>query len=56
MAWATGQAVAAYGFAFIYARTGQYGLLFGLAGVAVLLALGIDWASESRGPRVRRVV
>jgi predicted MFS family arabinose efflux permease len=45
MAWATGQAAAAYGFAFIYARTGHYGLLFGLAAAAIVLAFAIDCTS-----------
>jgi predicted MFS family arabinose efflux permease len=48
IAWALGQAVAAYGFAYIYAQTGRYGLLFGLAGGAVLLALVIDAAAGTR--------
>jgi predicted MFS family arabinose efflux permease len=51
LAWAAGQAVAAYGFAFIYARTGQYGLLFGPAAAAIMLALAVDAAAALRAPR-----
>jgi predicted MFS family arabinose efflux permease len=51
MAWAIGQAVAAYGFAFIYARTGHYGLLFGLAAAAIVLALAIDCGGALRAGR-----
>ena len=50
IAWALGQAAAAYGFAFIYARTGHYGLLFGIAAGAILLALAVDCVG--RGTRV----
>ena len=51
IAWALGQAAAAYGFAFIYARTGHYGLLFGLAAGAILLALVVDCVAGTRGTR-----
>jgi predicted MFS family arabinose efflux permease len=50
MAWAVGQAVAAYGFAFIYARTGHYRLLFGLAAASIVLALAVDAAAAWRAP------
>ena len=45
IAWAAGQAVAAYGFAFVYARTGQYGVLFGVAAAAIGVALLLDIAA-----------
>ena len=45
VAFACGQAVAAYGFSYLYARTGGYGLLFALAAAAFLLALGLDLAA-----------
>jgi predicted MFS family arabinose efflux permease len=43
-AFACGQAIAAYGFSFLYAATGGYGWLFGLAAAAFLLALLLDLA------------
>jgi predicted MFS family arabinose efflux permease len=49
IAWALGQAAAAYGFAFIYARTGHYGLLFGIAAAAIVLALAVDGLANLRG-------
>ena len=45
VAFACGQAVAAYLFSYLYARTGDYGLLFALAAAAFLLALGLDLAA-----------
>jgi predicted MFS family arabinose efflux permease len=48
IAWALGQAVAAYGFAFIYARTGHYGLMFTLAAAAIGVAFLIEAASAMR--------
>jgi predicted MFS family arabinose efflux permease len=56
IAWATGQAAAAYGFAFIYARTGHYGLLFGLAALAVVLAFFVDCAAAWLAPKPVRLV
>jgi predicted MFS family arabinose efflux permease len=41
-AFALGQAVGAYGLSFLFARTGDYGLLFVLGSGAVFLALLID--------------
>jgi predicted MFS family arabinose efflux permease len=43
-AFALGQAGAAYGFSFVFARTGGYALLFALAAAALVLALAIDLA------------
>jgi len=44
IAFALGQAGAAYGFSFVFARTGGYALLFQLAAGALALALAIDLA------------
>jgi predicted MFS family arabinose efflux permease len=45
-AFALGQAIAGYGFAYIFARTdGGYSVLFTLAAVALLLALVIDFTA-----------
>ena len=42
-AFAYGQAVAGYGFSFIFATSGDaYAILFALAGIIVLVALAID--------------
>jgi predicted MFS family arabinose efflux permease len=53
VAFAVGQAGAAYGFSFLYARTGGYALLFALGAAALALALMIDLAvavlGDSRG-------
>jgi predicted MFS family arabinose efflux permease len=45
VAFASGQAVAAYGFSYLYARSGGYGLLFAFASAAFLLALALDLAA-----------
>jgi predicted MFS family arabinose efflux permease len=45
VAFALGQAVAGYGLSFVYARTGDYALLFTLGGLALVLALAIDLAA-----------
>jgi predicted MFS family arabinose efflux permease len=42
VAFALGQAVAAYGFSFLFDMTGSYGPLFGLGAAALVLALVID--------------
>ena len=55
-AFALGQAGGAYGFSFLYAKTGSYTLLFALGGAAVALALLIDLAlsaSAARPPTAR---
>jgi predicted MFS family arabinose efflux permease len=45
-AFAVGQAIAGYGFSYVFARTqGNYAILFGLAAIALLLALMIDFAA-----------
>jgi predicted MFS family arabinose efflux permease len=51
-AFALGQAGAAYAFSFLFAQGGSHGLLFGLGGGALLLALIIDVAAN-RGQRSR---
>jgi predicted MFS family arabinose efflux permease len=45
--FALGQAVAGYGLSFVYARTGDYALLFALGAVALALALAIDLAGNT---------
>jgi predicted MFS family arabinose efflux permease len=42
LAFAAGQAIAAYGFAYLYGLTGSYALLFGTGGAAICIALAID--------------
>jgi predicted MFS family arabinose efflux permease len=42
LAFAVGQAIAAYGFSFLFGRTGSYALLFGIAAAALALALAVD--------------
>jgi predicted MFS family arabinose efflux permease len=46
-AFALGQAGAGYGFAFLYAETASYALLFGLGAAAFVLALAIDLGAKS---------
>jgi predicted MFS family arabinose efflux permease len=49
--FALGQAGAAYGFSFVFARTGGYAILFGVGAAALALALAIDLVAGSRrGP------
>jgi predicted MFS family arabinose efflux permease len=48
VAFAVGQAAGAYGLSWLFARTGDYGLLFGLGAGAILLALLIDLAFARR--------
>ncbi len=50
MAFALGQAAAAYGFSFIFARSGGYALLFGLGGAVLLVAFILDLAVAPRSP------
>jgi predicted MFS family arabinose efflux permease len=53
-AFAIGQAVAAYGYSFIFARTdGDYALLFGLGGFAFIAALAIDLVAGARAGTAR---
>ena len=44
LAFAVGQAIAAYGFSFLFGRTGSYALLFAMAAAALALALLTDLA------------
>jgi predicted MFS family arabinose efflux permease len=46
VAFALGQAGAAYGFSFLFARTGSYTILFALGSAALILALVIDLAAN----------
>ena len=49
VAWAIGQASAAYGLAWLYARTGGYSAILGTAGAALVLAAGLEgWMALSR--------
>ena len=50
MAFALGQAAAAYGFSFIFARSDGYALLFGLGGAVLLVAFILDLAVAPRSP------
>ncbi len=50
-AFAIGQAVAAYGFSFLFAETGGYDLLFALGATALILALAIDLVLVKDAPR-----
>jgi predicted MFS family arabinose efflux permease len=51
MAFALGQAASAYGFSFLYARSGDYHPLFSLAAACLVLALAIDLAARLAAPR-----
>lgn len=51
MAFALGQAGAAYGFSFLYARGGDYLPLFSLAAACLVLALAVDLAARVAAPR-----
>jgi predicted MFS family arabinose efflux permease len=51
MAFALGQAAAAYGFSFLFERGGGYGLLFALGAGLLMLALAIDLAVTGLHPR-----
>jgi predicted MFS family arabinose efflux permease len=48
IAFAVGQAAGAYGLSWLFAGTGDYGLLFGLGAATILLALLIDLAFARR--------
>jgi predicted MFS family arabinose efflux permease len=55
-AFALGQAVAAYGFSYIFARTGgDYQLLYGIGAAALAAALVIDMLPGLLSTRRRRV-
>ncbi len=49
IAFALLQAIAAYALSFVFARTGDYAVLFAVGGAALLLALAIDLAGDWRG-------
>jgi predicted MFS family arabinose efflux permease len=51
MAFALGQAVAAYGFSFLFARGGDYLPLFSLAAACLVLALAVDLTARVAAPR-----
>jgi predicted MFS family arabinose efflux permease len=48
IAWAVGQAAAAQGFSFVFARSGSYVLLFAGGAVALLTALAVELARRER--------
>jgi hypothetical protein len=48
IAFAVGQAAGAYGLSWVFVRTGDYILLFGLGAAAILLALLLDLAFARR--------
>ena len=50
MAFALGQAGAAYGFSFLFEHTGGYGLLFALGAGLLVLALVLDLVVTGLGP------
>lgn len=53
--FAIGQAIAAYGFSFLFAHTGEYAMLFGLGASALVLALAIDLITAAVDRRRERV-
>ncbi len=55
MAFALGQAGAAYGFSFLFEHTGGYNLLFALGAGALVLALALDLAVTGLGPGRRKL-
>ena len=44
-AWALAQAIAAYGYSYLFGRTDDYPLLFAIAVAAIMLALGLELAA-----------
>lgn len=50
IAFAAGQAVAAYGLSFLFARTGDYAALFAIGAAALLVALILDLAQDMGRP------
>jgi MFS family permease len=50
-AWAIAQAGAAYGYSYLFGRTDDYPLLFGIAAAAILVALGLELAVGRSGVR-----
>jgi hypothetical protein len=55
MAFSLGQAGAAYGISYIFARGGDYTLLFEIAAASLVLALVIDVVVGVRGGRRREL-
>jgi predicted MFS family arabinose efflux permease len=56
-AFALGQAVAAYGFSYLFARTGgDYQLLYGIGAAALAAALVIDFVTGWRSTKRRRAM
>jgi predicted MFS family arabinose efflux permease len=55
LAYAAGQAAAAYAFSYIFAHTGGYALLFGIAAAALAAALAIDLLAARTGLSPRRL-
>jgi predicted MFS family arabinose efflux permease len=55
-AFALGQAVAAYGFSYVFARAGDYHLLYGIAAAALAAALAIDMLTGSLSTKQRRAM
>jgi predicted MFS family arabinose efflux permease len=55
LAYAAGQAAAAYGLSYVFARTGGYALLFGIAAAALAAALAIDLSVARAGTGPRRL-
>jgi predicted MFS family arabinose efflux permease len=53
VAFALGQAGAAYGYSFLFAETGGYAMLFALGAAALFLALAIDFGTIGVEPRRR---
>ena len=47
-AFAIGQAVAAYGYTYLFDRTGSYTLLFGIGAASLGLALAVDFAASAK--------
>jgi predicted MFS family arabinose efflux permease len=50
-AWALAQAIAAYGYSYLFGRTDNYPLLFGIAVTAIVLALGLELAAGASARR-----
>ena len=50
-AWALAQAIAAYGYSYLFGRTNDYPLLFGIGVAALVLALGLELVVGRPAPR-----
>jgi predicted MFS family arabinose efflux permease len=54
--WAIAQAIAGYGYSYLFARTGSYSLLFGIGACALVTAFGFELGTGAlrlSGPRSR---